>query len=179
MYNKTSGFGDNDMKYICGKDSFFILEYKPTLLKPLLVDFERMRFIRRIRYFLEFLGKEHYTVYYLAYQGELIGHCVVAPGGRRLKCSNIDDIVIGPLYISETFRGKGFASSFLKLLIEQLSFNNAYAWVEKNNTASVKAFESAGFKSLNIELNVSRFLRRLVIVNQGKDYVFKYSKNIG
>ena len=58
-----------------------------------------MKMVRRVRFLLEYLQVGHYLVYYLADQDDVVGHCVVVPGGRRLRFTTIKDIVLGPYYI--------------------------------------------------------------------------------
>ena len=89
-------------------NGFELLEYKPTLLHPLLVPFEKLSFARKTRLRLELI-RGGYIVYYLAVDGAVVGYNVIAPGGRRLKLSTPKDIVVGPLFISPEHRGKGFS----------------------------------------------------------------------
>ncbi len=165
-----------DMREVWEEDDYKLLEYTPKFLQPLYVDFEPMSMVRRIRFLLEYLGKDHYRVFYLEKYGELLGHCVVAPGGRRLKCSSVEDIVIGPYYIRETERGKGYSIKLIRLVLENVQFRYAYDWIEKTNIASRKASEACGFKKIG-ELNVSPHLRRLVITKDGEDVIYRYKKS--
>lgn len=76
--------------------SFTLYKFVPTLFKPLLLEFEPISRTRRVRLLLEYLHREHYSVYYLSYLGELVGYCIAVQGGRRLRCSSKRDIVLGP-----------------------------------------------------------------------------------
>ncbi len=165
----------HNMKEICKIEDCILYEYTPTILKPLYVDFEPMGLVRRVRFFLEYLGKAHYRVFYLEKGGCLIGHCVVAPGGRRLKCSTPEDIVLGPYYIKQDARGKGYSVRLIRMVLENTKYRYAFDWVEKGNIASCKASESCGFKKIG-ELNVTPFLRRLMIVDEGEDNIYRYGK---
>jgi RimJ/RimL family protein N-acetyltransferase len=169
-----------DMIEVCRDGEYKLLEFTPTLLKPLYVYFEPMSIVRRIRFFMEYLGKGHYRVFYLEKNGELLGHCVVAPGGRRLNCSSDEDIVIGPYYIKESERGRGYSVRLIRLVLDNAKFRYAFDWVEKTNTASCRASEACGFVKYG-ELNVTPYLRRLIIVeNGGEDNIYRYdnSENI-
>lgn len=165
------------MKCVYKKNNVELLEYRPLLFKPLYINFEPMRLIRRIRFLKEYLGNGHYKVYYLKVDDEYVGYCVVAPGGRRLKCSTEQDIVIGPYYINKQKRGNGYSELLVKLTLENCSYcyNYAFDWVEKNNIASRKTSENVGFTKYG-ELNVTPVLRRLVIVNCGNDIVFRFQR---
>ena len=158
------------------EDNIRLLEYNPSLLRLLYIDFEPMSFIRRMRLMFEYLHKEHYKVYYLEVDGQLIGHCVVTPGGRRLKCSTKKDIVLGPYYVKENERGKGYSKRLIQMVLDHCSYNydKAYDWVDKRNIASRKASEACGFKQV-AELNVKKPFRTLIIVEHGEDIVYQYN----
>ena len=167
----------NLLKLVVEKNNLRLLEYDPTLFHLLYVDFEPMRFIRRARLITELLRKVRYKVYYLEACGQLVGHCVVTPGGRRLKCSTGDDIVLGPYYVKESERGKGYSTKLISMVLEYCSFKNAYDWVDKKNIASRRASEACGFVPV-AELNVKKPFRTLIIVEHGEDIVYQYRKKI-
>ncbi len=166
-------------KPIYENGDYVLLEYIPTLFHLLYIDFEPMHFIRRMRFVLEYLRKGKYKVYYLKVKGRMVGHCVITPGGRRLKCSGRHDIVIGPYYIKESERGKGYGKEIMLLSLDYCSidYKNAYCWIDKTNTPSIKAAESCGFKKI-AELNVVKPFRKLVIVENGEDNIYKYRKKV-
>ena len=166
----------NAPKLVKERNHLRLLEYDPTLLHLLYVDFEPMRFIRRMRFISEYVRKNRYKVYYLEVEGQLVGHCVVTPGGRRLKCSTKKDIVLGPYYIKESERGKGYSTEMISIVLDYCSFENAYDWIEKKNLASRKASEACGFIPV-AELDVKKPFRTLVIVDHGEDIVYRYTKN--
>ncbi len=153
-----------------------LLKYEPTFMKPLFMDFEPMRLVRRVRLLMELLRPGKYVVYYLEKQRQLVGYCVVTPGGRRLKCSTKNDIVLGPYYTKESERGKGYGKELIGLVLRMVDFECAYDWIEKSNLASRKVTEQCGFDAY-AELNVSRMLRRLTIVANGEDIVYRYKKD--
>lgn len=142
--------------------------FMPTLTKPLLCNFSPMSGVRRIRYLLEYLHTQHYKAFYLERVGELKGFCVAAPGGRRLKCSTRNDIVLGPYYIDEAERGKGYSKELIRLVTENYGgpYRYAYDWIGKDNIPSIKASEAVGFVRYG-ELKIVSKLRRLVPVNGG------------
>lgn len=88
---RTTNRNSDKLRLLYSEGDRVLYEYKPTLSKLLYFDFEKMRLSRRVRLMLEWLNSKHYMVYYLAINGELVGHCIVAPGGRRLKCSTGKD----------------------------------------------------------------------------------------
>ena len=50
------------MREVWSQGGYRLLEYTPTAARPLYVDFEPMRLVRRLRFLLEYLGKNHYRV---------------------------------------------------------------------------------------------------------------------
>lgn len=137
-----------------------------------------MSIIRRVRFVLEYLHKTHYRVYYLVVAGEAVGYCVVAPGGRRLKCSTENDIVIGPYYIHPAYRGKGYAKELLRLTLRFCGFDYEYAydWIAKNNELSIRTTLSCGFEKY-MELDITRVMRKLIITNTGEHSVYRVCRN--
>ena len=163
------------MRAVFESEDTQLLEYTPTVAKPLYTDFEPMRLTRRIRLLLELFRPGKYVVYYLQKSGRLVGYCVVTAGGRRLKCSTRRDIVLGPSYIERSERGKGYGKELIELVLRVSEFEYAYDWIEKGNTASRKASERCGFLPY-AELNVTPILRRLVPAEHGEDIVYRYRK---
>ena len=148
-------------------------EYVPTLFSPLYCNFEPMSLVRRIRFLFDYLHKRAYRVYYLKVDNDIVGYCFITPGGRRLNCSTNEDIVVGPYYIQERYRGKGLSEILINtsLANSAYSYKTAYAWVFKKNIPSIKACEACGFIKYG-ELNVVGKIRRLVEVPNGKYIIF-------
>lgn len=166
------------LRCIYKNENIELHEYIPTLFSPLYCNFELMTFVRRARFLGEYIRKNKYRVYYLLVDGDVVGYCVVTPGGRRLKCSTSSDIVIGPYYIKPCFRGKGFSKKLISLTLKNCGYKYMYAydWIEKSNTSSIRATEGCGFKKYG-ELNVVGMLRKLVIVKTGDDYIYRIARS--
>ena len=150
--------------------------YRPSLFRPLLADGEKIRPVRRLRFLYEYLHLGHYDVYYLADSGELAGYCVVTPGGRRLKCSGKRDIVLGPYYVYEDMRGKGYSEIMISAVLRNYrrDYRCAFDWIAKDNIPSIKATKRCGFKKIG-ELRVVGKMRRLVMVREnGTSVVYRY-----
>ena len=163
------------IKEISTDGRFTFYEYKPTLFRPFLVDIEPMTFVRRIRLLLEYVQKGGFLVYYLADQGDFIAHCVVVPGGRRIKCTTRNDIVIGPLYVEKDKRGNGYSVMLIREVLNKCKYPYKYAfgYTAKNNYPTQRANERCGFK-LFAEMNVVGFTRKPIIVDSGKLLVYRY-----
>ena len=161
---------------VASGDLWSIFSYRPTILKPFLLNMERLTFRRRVRFLYELLSG--YTVYYLYYGKAIAGYIVVARGGsRRYGFSSVSDIIVGPMFIDEGYRGRGLSTLLLRETIRlwQGNFENAYAYIEKNNAPSLAAFRSAGFAPVR-EATVSSFLRRVSAVDHGKYVLVKLAR---
>jgi RimJ/RimL family protein N-acetyltransferase len=156
---------------------YSLYEYVPTICKPLAINFEKMHIVRRFRFLYELL-KGGYRVYYLADGDTIVGHCVVAPGGRRLTISTKDDIVLGPYFVAPEHRGKGYAKELVRMTLQSCSYNykNAFDWIHKDNHASIKTSEACGFVQEGHKLNVVGMTRKLVLDDNGSNVIYKYTR---
>ncbi|MDD2362488.1 MAG: GNAT family N-acetyltransferase [Oscillospiraceae bacterium] len=161
------------LKKICDVNSYTIYQYKPTVWKPLLIHMEAIYFRRRIRLFLEcFAGN---CVYYLVQNDCFIGYCVVSRGGTfRYQFSTKKDIIVGPYYISESHRGKRLSELLLTQVLAfwKENYEYAYDYIEKSNIASIKASQAVGLEIIQ-EVNITPFIRKLVIDNEGEYYLLR------
>lgn len=160
------------------EDGFSLYEYRPTLLRPLLVHFQPLKFVRRCRYLLEYLHKGHYRVFYLLDSDKTpLGFCVVTPGGRGLKCSTNNDIILGPYFVDKSKRGRGHSKRIIRMILDRYpeTYECAYDWIMKGNTPSVRASVSCGFLPVS-DLNVVGLLRRPVQTEEGAYTLYRYRK---
>ena len=159
------------------KNGYFLYEYRPTLFRPLLVNFDHMRLVRRCRYLLDYLKKGKYRVYYLVLQKDCIAFCVVSPGGRALVCATEKDIVLGPYYVERSKRGNGYSKVLIRLVLDNCGpYRYAYDWILKTNTPSRRASLSCGFQETG-ELNIIGLLRKPVLVEKGGAFIlYRYEK---
>lgn len=166
----------NKMTLIAEEGGAQLYEYLPSAFQLLAINFEKPRFVRQMRFLLEYLHRGHYKVYYLAVDGELVGHCVVTPGGRRLSVSTKKDIVLGPYFVSPEHRGKGYAKVIVKMTLEHCTYDYecAYDWIHDDNYASIKTSEACGMVKEGTRLNVVGLMRKLVPSENGDNIVYKY-----
>ena len=130
------------------RDGMKLYSYKPTIMHPLLKEFAPMLKNRRLRFLRNYFRPGKYTVYYLEDREELVGMCVVTPGGPglKLKCAK-DDIVMGPYYVRPEKRGKGYSKILLRWVLEMHPrFECAYALISNQNTASLRCVTAVGFE---------------------------------
>ncbi len=164
------------MRLLWKKEDLSFYIYDPTPFRLLYRHFERMTVPRRVRLLLEYFAKGKYKVFYLAKDGVPVGHCVVAPGGRRLKSSSREDIVLGPYFVDPAFRGNGYAKLLIGAVLRDggLSYRYAYDYIKKSNLPSVKATLANGF-TLCGELDIEGFFHKLT-EREGGDYdIYRYS----
>ncbi len=161
------------LKHVVDKEGLSVYEFKPCPFQLLAIPFEKLRFVRRVRLLLEYL-RGRYKVYYLAIEGRVVGYCVITPGGRRLKCSNKNDAVIGPYYICRENRGQGLSKKMIAMVLGicKEQFESVYAWVDKTNTPSIRCLEACGFMPVG-RLDVVGLFRRLLINPNGTDIIYK------
>lgn len=145
MGKKTDG-----LTLISARDGMKLYFYKPTIFHPLLKEFAPMLKNRRLRFLRNYFRPGKYSVYYLEVNEELVGMCVVTPGGPglKLKCTK-EDIVLGPDYIKPEQRGKGYAKTLLRWVLEMHpKYDYAYAIVSNSNKASQRSAIAAGLKPI-------------------------------
>lgn len=130
------------------RDGMKLYTYKPTIFHPLLKEFAPMLENRRLRFLRNYFRPGRYIVYYMESNEELVGMCVVTPGGPGLKLkSTKNDIVLGPDYIKPEQRGKGYSKILIRWVLEvHPKFDYAYAIISNSNIASQRGAIAAGLK---------------------------------
>lgn len=163
------------LKKVYEKNSYEYYKYSPTLIKPFYVNLEKLTFKRRIRLIMAFFSG--YSVYYLAHNGKYIGYCLVQSGKDiRYKFATDRDIIVGPYYIHEEYRGKKLSIDLLNYILKDsdLKFQYAYNYISKNNIPSIKASESVGFKYMS-DAKISKYLRKIKLYKFDGTYkIYKY-----
>lgn len=165
---------DKKLKYLMSEDGMDYYSYVPKFGKWMYKNYDHMRFQRWVRYLLEYISEGRYVVYYMAKGDCILGYCFSAAGGRRLKCSNKNDIVLGPYYVLPEHRGNGYSKMLIRTVAEKLHTNYefAYDYISRDNISSLRATEACGFDKYK-ELNIVGFFRKLNIVNNGEYIVYR------
>lgn len=150
-----------------------VYEYCPSVFKLFAIPLEKQSVVRRVRLLLELI-RGGYKVYYIAKEGNVVGYCVVTPGGRRLKCTTRQDVVIGPYYICPEHRGKGLSKILISLLLEHCleEYDAVYDWIYKDNIPSIRCMEACGFTPIG-KLDVVGISRRLIMNPQGSYFIYR------
>ena len=129
-------------------DGFKLFKYKPTLLHMFGGLYPEPVTIRRIIRFGLAL-KCGYEIFYLVDKDKTVAYCTVQSGrSKRFDYSNERDIIIGPYVVIEEYRGQSIASKLIKevLKIKKGTYNYAFAYIKKENVASIKTCEKVGFE---------------------------------
>lgn len=129
-------------------DGYEIYKYKPSFFH-LFGDYypERISVRRIIRFLLAL--PDGYEIYSMVKNGNALGYCTIQNGkSPRFDYTSQDDIVVGPYVIMPEFQGKGLAAKLISIVLQQKknSYNAAYAYIKKDNIASIKTCEKVGFR---------------------------------
>lgn len=157
---------------------FSYYKYKPKIFKPFYINLEPISFRRRIRFFLAYFSG--YEVYYMAKGAEYIGYCVIQSGrDKRYSFAGSNDIIVGPYFIREDFRGRKLSVTLLDVVLKRLAmeFNYAYDYIQKTNIPSIKASCRVGFEYMS-DATVTKLTRKLILLEKdcGDYCIFRYRK---
>ncbi|MBE6952373.1 MAG: GNAT family N-acetyltransferase [Ruminococcaceae bacterium] len=170
------------MKFIGRYNYIDFYEYSPTLFRPYYMAYPvedhplyEKRAMHRIRMLLEYL-RGGYRVFYMCINNEIVGHIVVADGGRRLSISENVDIVLGPIYISPRMRGHGIATEGIRVILNELNWDYRYAYefIMDDNMASIRTVEKNGYTFVGKAKEVG-VMKRLVEDPHGRFVIYRYS----
>ncbi len=121
-----------------------------------------------------------YCIYYAAQSDKIVGYVLVAKGGRRIRCSSKEDIVIGPYYTLKELRGQGFATKMIDAVLHDIGieFKDAYLYIKKTNTPSIKAASKCGCRII-CDAAIKGLLRNIISVKDGEGqfYILKYERS--
>ncbi|MFG6121503.1 hypothetical protein [Thalassobacillus sp. B23F22_16] len=167
------------MKKVFEKNGLIYYEYNPSITKPFYKDLEPLTLKRRVRLLLAYLTG--YKVFYIADKNNLIGYCLVQNGkDKRYKFSTKKDIIVGPYFVHEDYRGRKLSIVLLDYILNTsgIEFKFAYDYIHKDNIPSIKASEAVGFQYLS-DAHITKLLRSIKLCDKGKgDYIIlKFSKS--
>ena len=131
------------------RGGYKIYEYSPSVLRPFYKNYEKLTFQRRVRFLLERI--KGYKVYYLEVNNEIVAYSVVSRGGGRYSFASPNDIVIGPYFVLEKFRGNHYSEMLVSELLgwEEIKYEYAYDWVKKDNVPSLRCSNRVGLFAVN------------------------------
>lgn len=168
------------MKFLKTIDTFDYYKFQPSPFRLFYKNYEPMYFKKRIRFLLEYIYG--YSIIYMEKNDEILGYSVVANWNSRYSSfADKKDIVIGPYFIKDEHRGKGYSEIMVKNVLENmgLKYLNAYMWIRFNNTPSLKCSQRVGFVKLS-NAKISGYKRKIYLSDEeNEEYiVVKYSKKI-
>ena len=142
----------NDLLYVKTVDGIEYYNFKPTIGKWYYKNYPgytKHSLSHNIRMFIEYL-EGGYEIFYMVRAGEgggILGYLLVARGGRRLKCSSIDDIVLGPIWVKPDLRKQGIASKGISAVLHNLdiTYRYAYEYIQPTNISSIRTVEKNHF----------------------------------
>lgn len=147
-------------KNICR--GYRIYEFSPSLLRMFYKNYEKLTLQRWVRFFFELL--KGYKVYYLEVNGFIVAYSVISRGGGRYSFADVDDIVVGPYFVLEAYRGNRYSEVLVAELLHynSIEYKNAYDWVRKTNIPSLKCSDKVGLKVVG-SANIIGPFRKIVL----------------
>jgi L-amino acid N-acyltransferase YncA len=99
-----------------------------------------------VRFLFELI--KGYKVYYLSIDKNIIGYCVISRGGGRYSFAKKEDIVVGPYFVIEKYRGNKYSEILVNELLRYngIKYCAAYDWVRQTNIPSIKCAQRCGFE---------------------------------
>ena len=168
--------------YFLGEyDGIEFYRYSPTLFRPYYTDYPKKdhppyerRAIHQIRMMTEYL-RGGYQVIYMVRGGEVLGHLVVARGGRRLAVSTPEDIVVGPIFVAPRLRGQGLGTIGIRVVLNALGlkYRYAYEFIKHDNIASIRTVEKNGYVFVE-RARESGPMKNLIACPDGDFVVYRY-----
>lgn len=171
------------MRFVGNFDDIDFYEYSPSLFSPYYMDYPQenhphyeKHLAHKIRMMLEKI-RGGYRVFYMFSDGCVVGHIVVANGGRRLKVSTKSDIVVGPIFISPSVRGNGIGTIGIRVVLNELNleYSYAYEFIAQDNIASIRTVEKNGYEFL-MKAKEQGLMKNLVECEDGDFVVYRYTK---
>lgn len=136
------------MKPMGKMEEFEIFKFTPGVFSLFGEFYPEPISLRRIIRFAMAL-KCGYEIYYLVDGKKTVAYCTVQSGrSKRFDYSDEKDIIIGPYVVVEDYRGRAIASRLIKeiLAMRKGTYKGAFAYIKKENIASIKTCEKIGFK---------------------------------
>ena len=166
----------------CDGISFY--RYKPSLIRLYDKCYNSSnrpdyfnRIVHHIRMSIELITVGYEVFYMYDDNMQILGHLVVSRGGGRVEVSTIDDIVIGPIWVCPSQRGKGIGTKGIDVVLNSLGikYRNAYEFIAKDNIASIRSVEKNNYQLIGNAKEYGLF-KKLKINPNGEWLLYKYVK---
>ena len=111
----------------------------------------KLNFFKRIRFFQ--MLQIGYRVYLFCDENDsVLGSATFTNGGlRRYPFANREDLILGPYFVQQKFRGRGLASLFISRILEkhEKPKGSIYAHVWHETKAPLRVLDKLGFKKID------------------------------
>lgn len=136
-------------------EGFEVYKYTPDIFNLFGPYYPEKITIRRIiRFLMAF--PDGYEIFSLVEKDETLGYCVIQSGKcPRFDYSTENDIIVGPYMIMPKHQGKGLAGKLIAHILKMKcgSYRNAFAYIKRDNLASIRTCEKIGFRFFgNVEV---------------------------
>ena len=132
--------------------------------------------MRRLRFLIDL--HYGYKVYYLKKDGKIVGYCTITSGKNpRFWFAEDNDIIVGPYFVDEEFRGQGFSTRMVDMVIHEcgIDWKNAYLYILNTNKPSIRVVEKLGGNCIFYVHNT--FYRKLIKKDTGEYGIYLIKGN--
>ena len=165
------------LEFLTSENEIDFYKFKPSLFKHYFMDFPKDQwpnYFSTVRHHLRMmveLIRAGYEVIYLCNSSDIV---VVSKGGGKIKCSSVDDIIIGPIWTCPKYRSKRYASLGINMIINKLGYKFNYAWefIDINNTPSIRTVEKNNFEKVGFGRETKIF-SDIILADTGTVYIYR------
>lgn len=144
-----------------------ILKFNPTI-RRLFLECEENRDAHTIffRVYISLLTKNKTRIYLaLNSKRKVIHTAYVIPHNFKYPFLGANEFAIGPCCTEESFRGNGVYPMVLNYITNTNEDQLFYMFIRKENKASIRGVEKAGFKRCDCNIKGTRFLNRFIKID--------------
>lgn len=139
-------FDDKDI-FLKEKTDDVLAPYTLEIFSPTLRSLKRHKSSRIIYLFWFFITRGRYKVLYLRDKNAIIHYTHIFPKFFKLPFMSSKDLMIGPAWTIESYRGKGVFPALITYIVNNFkkSGRSFHIFAHADNVASQKAIEKAEF----------------------------------
>lgn len=139
-------FDDRDI-FLKGKADDVLASYTLEIFSPSLKKLKRHQSSRIIYLFWFLITRGRYKIIYLSDGNVIIHYTHIFPKFFKLPFMSSKDLMIGPAWTIESYRGKGIFPAVITYIVKNFKKvgRSFYIFAHADNVASQKAIEKAEF----------------------------------